>query len=361
MKFLLLLVLSVLLPYRLIAQFEKGTITLPTGEEVNGYLRQDGDIELLEKLYFKTAPDQADARIYEPNELKAFRFEEGAEFQQIPVSFVEQGLLMSKKQFAKVMAQGTIDLYLSYGSLQKGTFVFYARKDGTLHKLSEKPLLLASGNYTQPNSYRGVLKALTFDCGELSEPDQVAFRIRAITEFINTYNGCRDAGYQAMVTDFKTRLEKQYFGEAMVGINFSHFFVTPSTTGPDRLERVIFGQAGIALQMETVNPSFSRKLVTHYSIGLYKWAGLARIGGILDETPPTATLTATVAAHFIFNPLARLKWYTRLGAAANYDFGAQAALRPGYSFGFGAYLPSGVRLGVQLISWQFRVAVPFGG
>ena len=170
------------------------------------------------------------------------------------------------------------------------------------------------------------------------------------------------------VSPDQTEKQQQFYGEASGGINFIHAGSDPAIFATEGDKKQLIGQVGIALQMETILPKFSRKLITQYSLGFYRWIGLKSLGGILDDNIPTASMTGNFSAHFLFNPMAKTKWYSRLGAAINFDFGAQAPLRPGFSIGLGAYLPSGLRLGLQyeslliikgIVIWQAVVAVPF--
>lgn len=349
------------------AQFEKGSITLPNGEEVNGYIRLDGQIDLQDQIYFKVLPDQSEAQAYGPQSLQSFRFDQGDVYHQIQVSYEEDNRLLSKKRFVKMMASGTIDLYLEMKSLQRGNFVFYARKAGTLHRLTEEPVLLPSGNYTLPNPYKGVLKVLTFDCSELKEVEKVPFRIEALTDLINAYNLCRNANYQPLITKYKEKTEKQLFGEALVGINFLQARDDPPLSSTGNELKGIYGHSGLALQIGSLNPAFSRKLITQYGIGFYQWFYLGAPREEINESFPTSTIAINLSAHHLFNPFAKIKWYSRLGGNINFDLGVEVPLRPSFSIGFGAYLPSGTRLGLQyesiliikgIVAWEAVVAMP---
>lgn len=354
-----------LMPWLLSAQFGKGTIRLPDGQEVSGYIQQDGYVQLQDRLYFKASPEQSEAQLYRPKDLIGFRFDEGDEFHQILISYEENGLLLSKPQFAQVLALGTIDLYRFTEGLRSGRFVLYARKEGQLHKLSEDPILLSSGSYTVRNAYQGVLKVLLFDCKELTNVAATPFREKAITDLINTYNRCQDGAYQPLVTNNKAEKQKVFYVEALSGVSTGQVETASSMQEGDL---VAIWQVGLALQMENVNHRISRKLRTQYSLGLYKWIDNGDKRTLFGEFLPSMSLSTNVSAHYIFNPLAKARIYSRLGVAVNFDFGAQLPLRPGVSLGLGVYLPSDMRLGLRYESlgivtgktaWQAAVAVPF--
>lgn len=359
-KMLLSGLLCLLLPSLLVAQFEKGQLTLSSGEQLEGYLQKQAEGDLQQVVYFKLSLDIETATAYSPKDADAFRFDSGLEFQAIQVSRVTDNVQVQERSFAKVVARGAIDLYELLLNPIHDEFTFYAQKDGRWHQLSDKPLLLSSGNYTLSNSYIGVLKALTQDCPkDIGRVEQLRFLRKSIISYINAYNSCQDAAYQPLVQDFKVPRQSRYFGGVMAG------YASRKTDGTTSQKRATILVLGVAAQLNTYNPAKSRKLVFDYSAEIYKWVELS--GGLsLDYPLPSTTFSGSLAAHYLITPEARVKWYTRVGGSTNFNFDfPELPFSLGVHFGFGAYLPAGAKLlfKYEIFPYAFKsigVALPLG-
>lgn len=365
----LLFCLLLQFPDQLSAQYQKGKVRLLSGETLPGYIQLDTEVDMRRRIQFKTNLSTSVYETYSPNEIAGFSFDQGAKFDAIDTYFKQEQVVYKEKYFAKLVAQGTIDLYLLQNDLEESGFVFYARKDGRLHRLNQERIDVHPHGYILRNYYQGVLNALTYDCRKrLGDIQYVPFSRKEIVETIDNYNACQDPEYEPLVNSYKVDKEKRYFFEFFAGPligkrNFGTIF------GADRMiEREVFGMVGIAIQSDIYKPSLSRKVLLHNSLEAYKWITLEESGII---PPPLMSLAFNMSAHYIFDENARIKFFTRLGGTFVVDIGNGILPRPGISLGIGAYFPTGGRLGLQLstvtilgtegiTSWRLGYAIPLG-
>lgn len=338
-----------LFPTLLFSQYSEGTIELVTGEQLTGFIRKDGDSELQKEIYFKNSPGDNPAQVYYPKDARAFEIAGYAAFHAIPVSREENGILIKELEFAKLLARGPVDLYFVQTSVLQNTFVFYARKDDRLHLLSKEQVLLSSGNYTQKDSYKGVLTTLTFDCREqLGDMSGLRFTRKEILTLINAYNSCKDGGYVPLTANtYQEPKERRYFAEIFTGpiIGKTGGGVIGSRNPGDK--KLYFGMLGAGLQLESFRPSFSNKLIVNLGLGAYKWFNISEVSEE-EYAVPDFTITGNLSGQYLLSPYeARLQWFTRLSAIFNFTFTEESPFTPGIAFGFGTYLPSGSRLGLQ--------------
>ncbi|MCB0630519.1 MAG: hypothetical protein R2824_12965 [Saprospiraceae bacterium] len=360
--------LILVLPAMLTAQYEKGTIRLASGELLSGYIATDTEVELKNRIHFKQSLGKSDFETYSPNELTGFVFDKGAAFESIETSFIRESILFKEKAFVKLVAEGTINLYLSQLTVDEDEFVFYARKDGRVHRISqnkEDP----TQNYILKNYYQGVLNALTFDCrNRIGDVQRLHFSRRSIVELIDSYNYCQDPAYQPLANSYHVAKEKRYFVEFFSGPLIARRDLGSSFGSERIIGKETFAMVGLAAQVEIYKPALSKKLLVHNSLEAYKWVSL-EASGILD--PPVLSMVANIAAHYMFDESAKVKFFTRIGGAFVVDIGRQVLPRPGFSVGFGTYFPSGGRVSFQLTSlsllgsegltgWRFGYAIPLG-
>lgn len=370
-KLLYTLLLIYIFPFLLIAQYKKGGIRLMNGETLYGYLAQDTEVELKRRVHFKKSLGKMAYEVYSPNEIAGFFFDKGPTFDAILTSFRRDNLELKQKAFAKLVARGTIDLYLFQENIEESKFIFYAEKDGQLHRLSEEEYILRADGlgYKRRSYYQGILKALTFDCRRrIGDIQNLPFSRKHIVETIHNYNACRDPDYEPLNNAYKVAREKRYFIEFFAGplVGKRNF---GSISGNDRLIRKeFFIVAGIAAQIETYKPSLSRNLLIHNSLEAYKWIAWEESGII---RPPALSLAYNMSAHYLFSETARVKFFTRIGGTFIMDIGENILPRPGISLGAGTYFPSGGRLDLQLSSfsfltsdgitaWRIGYAIPLG-
>ncbi len=369
---LLLLGVFLLCPVFLHAQYKKGEIRLLSGDKISGFIANDTEVELKKRVHFKPTLGKTSYEVYSPNEIAGFAFEKGPSYDAIQTSYRQNEVLFKEKAFAKVVAQGTIDLYLSQNNIEESEFVFYARKDGRLHQLSEYLYTRdpdVYGGYVARSYYQGILNALTFDCrNRIGSIQQVPFTRRHIVETIDNYNACQNPDYQPIENSYKVDKERRYFIEFFGGIIRARRTYGDITTNDQIVEREIFIMGGLAGQIETYKPSLSRNLLVHNSLEAYKWIAWQE-SGILDA--PVLSLAYNMSAHYVFDESARVKFFTRLGGTFIIDVGRHILPSPGISLGLGAYFPSGGRLDLQLnamsilgtesiSSWRVGYAIPLG-
>lgn len=342
------LLLFILWPLFVKAQFQEATLTLMSGETLQGYLKQDGYEDLRERIEFKQSLNSSSIETYSPKEVSTFQFVDGERFRSIPVTYERNEVLIKDRQFAKVLAIGPIDLYLIYLNVSQDRFVMYVRKDGDYRKLSDEPFLLASGNYTSRNSYRGILRLLANDCDAIDAVEEIDFTVSDLLQFANSYNDCLAADYQPILTDYVEEKESHFLGEVFAGIIRAEILLDQSA-GPDPVEEnVAISIAGIGAQWEILKPRRSRKFRLHQGVEGYKWFTPTHIKKVVgDEDIPEVTLAARIAGHFIFDPNAKNQIFGRLGASFVFDIGSVPLFRPSTSWGIGNYFSSGNRVMLQ--------------
>lgn len=370
----ILLILGVLLclPIFSNAQFKKGEIRLSDGETITGYLSNDTEVELKRRVHFKETLGKTAFEVYSPNEIVGFSFEKGPTYESIQTSYRQNEILFKEQAFARIVARGSIDLYLSQNNIDESEFVFYARKDGRLHQLTEfvyTPDPYAYQGYSVRSYYQGILNALTFDCRRrIGSIEQVSFTRRNIVETIDNYNSCQDPEYQPIANSYKVDKERRYFIEFFGGPIIARRTYGDFATNEQVVAREVFVMAGIAGQVETYKPSLSRNLLVHNSLEAYKWIAWQESGVI---NAPVLSLAYNMSAHYVFNESesARVKFFTRLGGTFIVDVGRNILPSPGLSLGLGTYFLNGGRLDLQLnamsilgtegiTSWRVGYAIP---
>lgn len=364
-----LLPVMLVFPFFLAAQFQKGAIRLSNGETLAGYIGHDTEVLLKRRIHFKESLGKTVYQVYSPNEIEGFFFEKGPSFETIQTSFKRENITFQEKAFAKVVAKGTIDLYLSQNDIEENEFVFYARKDGRLHQLKDREYAVNSAGYAYAtqNYYQGIINALTFDCRKrIGNIEELPFSRKHIVETIDNYNACQDPDYTPLTNSYKVEKQKRYFVELFSGPivarrNFG------ALTGNDRLIlREVFVMLGIAGQIETYKPSLSRNLIVHNSLEAYKWVTWEETGIV---NPPVLTAGYNMSAHYLFNERAKIRIFARIGGSFMLDIGRQILPSPGISLGFGSYFPNGARLDLHLnaisilgtegvTSWRLGYAFP---
>lgn len=356
------------LPLLLQAQYQRGTIQLSSGELLAGFISNDTEVEIKHRVHFKPTLGRSDYKVYSPNQVSGFFFENGPAFESIETSYIRESILFKEKAFVKRVAEGKIDLYLSQLSIDEDEFVFYARKDGRVHQISQDKLD-PNQDYVLRNYYLGVLNALTFDCrNRIGDVQRLPFSRREIVELVDSYNYCQDPDYQPLANSYQVAKERRYFVEFFTGPLIARRELGGGFGSERIIGRETFIMAGLAAQVEVYKPALSKRLLVHNSLEAYKWIAWEDEG---ITSPPALSLVANIAAHYMFDETAKVKFYTRIGGAFVVDVGRQVLPRPGFSIGMGAYLPSGGRLGFQLTSlsilgsegltgWRLGYALPLG-
>ncbi|PHN06691.1 hypothetical protein [Flavilitoribacter nigricans] len=372
MKNMLLLVqVLLLLPLFLSAQYQKGELTLLNGEVLTGYIAQDTEVELKKRVHFKESMGRSAYEVYSPNEISGFRFDKGSAYESIQTSYRREEILFKERTFAKLVAAGAIDLYLSQTNIEESEFVFYARKDGRLHQLSEYEYVEDPTGYgTGTKSYyQGILNALTFDCRQrIGFIQEVPFSRKHIVETIDNYNSCQDPNYQPLKNSYKVDKKRSYFIEFFSGPIIARRTYGDLALNEQIVVREVFAMVGIAGQVETFKPSLSRNLLVHNSLEAYKWVPWQESGAI---SAPALSLAYNMSAHYVFSESARIKFFTRIGGTFILDIGRDILPSPGISLGMGTYFPAGGRLDIQLnamsilgtegiSSWRLGYAIPLG-
>lgn len=368
-----LLLSSVLLclPLFLMSQYQKGEIRLLNGETIDGYLSHDTEVELKSRVHYKASLGKTVYEVYSPNEIAGFSFDKGASYEAIQTSYRRENITFKEKSFVRLVAQGSIDLYLSQTNIEESEFVFYARKDGRIHQLAQYDYKLDSdaGVYVSRSYYQGILNALTFDCRKrIGLVHQVPFSRRHIVETIDNYNACQDPEYQPLVNSYKVAKERRYFIEFFSGPIIAKRSYGNLTSNERIVEKEIFLMVGLAGQVETFKPSLSRNLLVHNSLEAYKWVAWQESGVI---SAPVVSLAYNMSAHYVFSESAKVKFFSRLGGTFILDVGRDILPSPGISLGIGTYFPSGGRLDIQLnamsilgtegiSSWRLGYAIPLG-
>lgn len=366
---LLLLLVLISLPFFLCAQYQKGAVRLKTGEILEGYIAQDTELELKRRVHFKESLGRTAFEVYSPNEIAGFTFEKGPVYDAILTHYRRDDVTFKEKAFAKLVATGTIDLYLSQTNIDESEFVFYARKDGRLHQLAESDQRLGNDGYgyTTRSYYQGILNALTFDCRRrVGEVNQIPFSRREIVRAVDDYNACQDPDYQPMINQYKVAKERRYFVEFFGGPIIAKRSIEQFLSSERLVQREVFVAVGIAGQVETYKPALSHHLLVHNSLEAYKWITWQESGIV---NPPVVSLAYNMSAHYVFSETARVKFFTRLGGTFILDIGRDILPSPGISLGLGTYFPSGGRLDFQLnamsilgtegtTAWRFGYAIP---
>lgn len=367
-KALLNILVILTLPILVSAQYQKGTIRLLSGELLSGFIAEDTEVEIKNRIHFKESLGKSDHKVYSPNQVAGFFFENGAAFESLETSYIRENILFKEKAFVKLVANGTIDLYLSQLSVDEEEFVFYARKDGRLHQIIEDKID-PTNEHVLHNYYQGVLNALTYDCrNRIGNLQGLSFSRQGIVELVDNYNFCQDPNYQPLPNSYRVAKEKRYFIEFFTGPLIGRRDLSNGFGNERIIGKETFVMAGVAAQVEVYKPALSKKLLVHNSLEAYKWITWEE-NGIIN--PPALSLVANIAAHYMFDETAKVKFYTRIGGAFVLDVGRQILPRPGFCIGLGAYFPSGGRLSMQLSSlsilgsegltgWRLGYAIPLG-
>jgi hypothetical protein len=357
-----------ILPLILSAQYQKGAVRLSSGEVISGFISNDTELELKNRIHFKESLGRSNFETYSPNEISGFFFDNGTVFESIETSFVRESILFKEKAFVKMVADGVIDLYLSQLSVDEEEFVFYARKDGRLHRISENKEDPGQ-NHILRNYYQGVLNALTFDCRtRIGDVQQLPFSRKSIVELVDTYNHCQDPDYQPLLNSYHVPREKRYFVEFFSGPLIARRDLGGEFGSRRNIAKETFIMAGLAAQLEVYKPALSKKLLVHNSLEAFKWITWDDSAVV---SPPAFSMTANIAAHYMFDETAKVKFFTRIGGAFVVDFGQQILPRPGFNVGAGVYFPAGGRLSLQLSSlsilggegltgWRLGYGLPLG-
>jgi len=347
-KALLNVFLILYFPILLIAQFQKGVIFLQSGEPVSGYIDQEPEVALKQRVHFKTSLGATKYETYSPNQIAGFSYDKGSSFESIETYFKKEQIVFKERSFAKVVATGVIDLYLSQLDIEESEFVFYARKSGRLHRMSQERIDISPYGYIIKNYYLGVLNALTFDCRtRIGNVDEVPFKREQIVRIIHNYNACQDPSYKPLKNTYQVAKEKRYFLEFFGGPLISKRDFGALTGMERNVLKEVFASVGVAAQVDVYKPSLSRNLLIHNSLEAYKWIAVEE-SGVIEA--PVLSMAFTMAAHYMLNERDRVKVFTRLGASFVVDFGSTILPRPGISVGLGTYFPSGSRLSLQLSS-----------
>lgn len=362
-----LLLIAMITPFALTAQYEKGEIVFTGGEVRVGYLQHDSDVELSRRVYYKPELSTAEGRAYGPNEVQTFAFDEGPSFETVPANYRDGEILIQQKAFAKVIARGTVDLLLLQSGIQEDVFILFARKQGRLYQLNEVKDQEITYRLSNGNHYQGLLNALTYDCrSRVADPRQIRFSRRAITELIDQYNTCRDGDYQPMDKAYEVAKQRRIYAEAFGGTIVGRRVIGTLLGGDRMVQREVFASVGLSLQMEVFKPSLSKRLLIHTGLEAYKWVTVQDKGFIL---PPFLSMALSMAAHYELHQGRRWQLYSRLGGTFTFDIGRDVIPRPGMVFGFGLYGPGDGRLGLQVATlslfggegttaWRIGYAIP---
>lgn len=160
--------------------YNAGTVFLPAGDSVNGFLSFSAKIQTPTPCLFKLQKT-AEPATYAAGAITAFRLDNGG-------YFVSRAIGRSEDVFLEVLVKGHMSLY------KFGSIYFIEKKDSAFFELSdEMEVLLVEGERMKKKSrnFTRMLALLMTDCVEASKQvPSVKLKEKPLVKLVGSYNTC---------------------------------------------------------------------------------------------------------------------------------------------------------------------------
>ncbi len=163
------------------------------GDTLPGYVLARAEQDYRTGLNFR--PTTAlEPIFFAPVDIRGFLMDDGRVFHSIEASYpleAEADSLVKRRELAKALALGRVDLYVVQQSAQADDQAFFAVKDGEVHPLIFAQRMVAGNRRFDDRRYVGTLKNLARDCPALwADFDRVPFRAGRLAAAVRSYNRC---------------------------------------------------------------------------------------------------------------------------------------------------------------------------
>ncbi len=197
--FLVFLLLFSIGIYGQVNDFRPGSITLTSGEKLEGYLNQDGRQTISKRIRFRSAPNSSDEITYSPRQITEAKFEEsGRVFRPIihQVFSVENDEKQEVPRIAEVLIEGPYTLYVldrfpdefykTNSSLTNTTYYLGTGED--FHPLRVEERWVSDNEFNIVESFRGALNYYFRDWpSAISKVSKVKYTDTGLKELFRSY------------------------------------------------------------------------------------------------------------------------------------------------------------------------------
>jgi outer membrane protein W len=185
--------------------FVRGYVVLNNNDTLNGFIKQDVEGNLLNKIIFSDNEKGVPNKAYTVNELKAFHFAGGNLYESVHFKDVNDSPAV---YFAKYILKG---YYSMYSFREKDIEYFLIRHEDTTYFLYGD-IILSSGSYDTKGNYENQLAFLSRNCGNLRNSiTQLHFIESNIVDFTKKLNDCVAPGTTSSTVAVKSKTKTSFY------------------------------------------------------------------------------------------------------------------------------------------------------
>jgi hypothetical protein len=169
-----------------------GYIVRVSGDTLRGFLKVQGSDESAKQISFKASADDKNYQVYNPDQVKAFQYNDGYLFRAITYADMRAGgkvdaraTAVTRICYGKLLVAGEYDLY---SFTEQSWLYFLVRKDSTFYLVYDDDLQAAP--YSQGN-FRSELNFLASGCAVMSkEVESASYTEGGVRAFFQQLDAC---------------------------------------------------------------------------------------------------------------------------------------------------------------------------
>jgi hypothetical protein len=245
LKLLSAIILCICLSIKSFCQtdFVKGYVVLNSNDTLSGFIKQDVESNLLNKVIYSDNENGNPNKEYAAGEIRSFYLNGGNLFESVHFTDVDNSQAVC---FAKYILKGYYSLY----SFRKKDIQYFLIKHDDAVYLLYDDIILSSGSYDTKGNYQNQLAFLSRNCNRLnSSVLQVHFNENDIAAFIKKINDCVAPGTTSSTVVVKSKPKADFYvyaGGLPLGDKFEYTGRALVRISTPSISRNLFFNAGIS-------------------------------------------------------------------------------------------------------------------